>query len=285
MERNMRNKHTCIFVVVLCFVIQCVLSFPVLSAGSGLSYYTGGEGKISLGAFPSKTEYSITVTGSTTQKTLLMRVDKAGGDMKKFMVPVSEDGTFRFIWLFKAGPGAYTVIFFGSPQPGAMNYAGIAYAKINVTGTVPADYPGMALNEKIIAFVNTVMGKQVGRGECWDLAQEALDKNMADWTRPFTFGTPVDINKEPVMPGDIIQFTSVKIINKRPNGVIETHTLGMPHHTAIIYEVLGRRHFKCAHQNIADSRVVLVTEINLANMTSGQVRVYRPVAAAVIPPD
>ena len=272
-----------------CFPIVCVILYHAVPSPAqsvvDISYYNPGEGTLTVESFPATVDFSLKVAGSTTQKTLIMRVDKAGasGDsMKKFKVPVSSDGKFGFKWLFKDGAGTYNIVFFGSPQSNALSYTGLAYAKIKVTGTVPASFPELELNEKVISYVNTVLGKQVGRGECWDLAQEALDTVMADWTRPYAFGVPVNPDKEEVRAGDIIQFTRVKIEEKLENGTTRFHTLGLPEHTAVIYEVTGPGRYKLAHQNVDGVRTVMISSINLADVRSGKIRIFRPVAAAIL---
>jgi hypothetical protein len=60
-------------------------------------------------------------------------------------------------------------------------------------------------NIKIVEYVNTVIGKKVGRGECWDLANEALTYANARWEFPTKFGRAIDYKKEQVLAGDLIQ--------------------------------------------------------------------------------
>lgn len=283
-EGDMNKYLLCMCTAILSVILYNAVPSPAQS-GVDISYYNPGEGKLTVESFPVTVDYSLTVSGSTTQKTLIMRIDKAGASdssMKKFKVPVSSDGSFSFKWLFKDGAGTYNIVFFGSPQANALSYTGLAYAKIKVTGTVPASLPGLELNEKVIAFVNTVLGKQVGRGECWDLAQEALDTVMADWARPYAFGVPVNPEKDQVRAGDIIQFTRVKTEKKLENGGIEFHTLGLPDHTAIIYEVTGPGRFRLAHQNVEGVRTVMISGFDLADVRSGKIRIFRPVAAAIL---
>src|ERR1700754_2264222 len=67
------------------------------------------------------------------------------------------------------------------------------------------------LNKKIISFVKTKIGKKVGRGECWDLAAEALNTNGAKWDGDYGFGREINLKKECVYPGDIMQFTNVSV--------------------------------------------------------------------------
>jgi hypothetical protein len=125
------------------------------------------------------------------------------------------------------------------------------------------------------------MGTTVGSGECWDLAQQALDMNLAEWSRPTSFGRPLNPETDEIKAGDIIQFRSVKITEHLPGGVTRWETLGTPDHTAIIYRVLGKKRYTLAHQNIGGKRSVMTSDINLAKVTGGKYRIYRPVALMI----
>lgn len=130
------------------------------------------------------------------------------------------------------------------------------------------------LNQKIIKYVNSVMGKQVDRGECWDLANQALNQNNAKWNGEYIYGKPIDPEKDEVYPGDIIQFEKVKV--KYVNGnVITTETMG--HHTAIVYKVYGKGKYQLAHQNTGFSgRKVGLSDLYLENVMKGKMKFYRP---------
>ena len=115
--------------------------------------------------------------------------------------------------------------------------------------TATTDIPDT--NVKILEFVNTVVGKQVGRGECWDLAAAALDYSGAYLDRTnqkniYIFGKEYNPKKDKVYPGDIIQIENLKIEYTKENMII---TESMTHHTAIIYEVVDKDLYKIAHQN------------------------------------
>ena len=130
------------------------------------------------------------------------------------------------------------------------------------------------LNQQIIEFVNSKMNKKVGKGECWDLANEALTLVQAKWDGNLKFGRKLDYKKECIYPGDIIQFEKVKV-KYTENKV--TYQEAMPHHTAIIYEVKGTGDFVLAHQNTAyTGRKVGISSLNLMNVTGGKISIYRP---------
>jgi len=132
------------------------------------------------------------------------------------------------------------------------------------------------LNQKIIDYVKTVIGKQVDRGECWDLANRALTDNNADWNLEYKYGTLLDPKKDEILPGDIIQFEKVKVIYVVGN---TTTTETMPHHTAIVYRVIEPGVYELAHQNTGFSgRKVGLSTLNISNVTKGRMYFYRPVS-------
>lgn len=71
----------------------------------------------------------------------------------------------------------------------------------------------LTTNQKIVAWVDGQLGKKIGRGECWDLGEEAL-KNAAAQTSndlgpvgkdtDYVWGDPINDLKD-VQPGDILQ--------------------------------------------------------------------------------
>ncbi len=133
------------------------------------------------------------------------------------------------------------------------------------------------LNQKIVAYVATTIGKKVDRGECWDLANQALKQNEAMWDWAYEYGQLIDPLKETVFPGDIIQFENVEVKYKKGNA---TYTETMDHHTAIVYRVINQENkiFELAHQNTEFSgRKVGLSEFNLKNVTKGKAMFYRPV--------
>jgi len=129
------------------------------------------------------------------------------------------------------------------------------------------------LNREIISFVDSKMKKKVGRGECWDLAAEALKATNAKWNGKLQFGRKLE-KEEAILPGDIIQFEGVKI--KYEKGSVR-YTQVLKHHTGIVYEMKGANQFDMANQNTAEhGRKVTLTFIDLEQMVSGKVYIYRP---------
>lgn len=129
------------------------------------------------------------------------------------------------------------------------------------------------LNQKMLDFVNKNKGKKVDRGECWDLVAKPLNDNGAKWDGEYKFGIKVDYKKDKIYPGDIIQFEKVLIKYKEGNAA---YTINLEHHTAVVYEVLGKGHYKVAEQNTEKGKIVTIGDLNLNYMTKGKVQFFRP---------
>lgn len=111
--------------------------------------------------------------------------------------------------------------------------------------------------------------EQVGNGECWTLADDAFLSSGA--TRPGddprVWGRLVDYAKEPIEPGDIVEFRNASITGYGITG---------PEHTAVV--IKGGRRGACtlAEQNWGGVKKVRHIAVNLSNLVSGEVMVYRP---------
>ena len=123
--------------------------------------------------------------------------------------------------------------------------------------------------KKIVAYCDANKGKKVGKGECWDLAKEALNSAGATWTPPYVFGKELG-KKEQLQAGDILQFEKVKI--EYPNGSWKE----LPHHTAVVHSVVEGTKLMMAEQNANGKRFVIVSEIDLSYITKGKYTAYRP---------
>src|SRR5574343_1695463 len=91
-------------------------------------------------------------------------------------------------------------------------------------------------NLKVIEYVKSVTSKKVGRGECWDLANEALNFANAKWNPPFEFGKKIDYKTEEIIPGDIIHINNLVMESRVGNAITKWK---MADHTAILFEVKG----------------------------------------------
>ncbi|NJN25302.1 MAG: hypothetical protein HC819_04660 [Cyclobacteriaceae bacterium] len=136
------------------------------------------------------------------------------------------------------------------------------------------------LNQKVVDYLDTVIGKKVDRGECWDLAAAALDHAGAFLDRSsqksiYVFGKVVNPKTDEIFAGDIIQLENVKLEYTKDDGI---YTENMAHHTAIVYKVLDKNHFEIAHQNTSFSgKKVGVSEFKLSDVKKGKIIFYRPV--------
>jgi len=269
--------------ILLALVVGAILVGPAVAQtyNDAMTWYDGGEGKLSLAPTPVTNLSSIVFAGTTTQKDLLVTVTKEGAEAHSAHIPLAADGSFNVLYLIKGGIGTYAITFFGSPQKGSAKYQGLGVFTLTVAEVLPAELLNLELNGKISEFVDKVLGSTVGRGECWDLAQEALDTNLADWTRPLTFGLPLDPERAEIKAGDIVQFRNLKTTEQLSDKTTRWETLGSPDHTAVIYKVLGKKHYTLAHQNVRGKRRVITSDINLAKATSGEYWIYRPVALMV----
>ena len=146
------------------------------------------------------------------------------------------------------------------------------FPNFNVDSSAPCDSPP-DLNKKIIEFVNINLNKKVGRGECWDLAAQALNTHNAKWDKKLNYGTRVDYTSECIYPGDVIQFERVYLEEKVDGGTFRSE---IPHHTAIIYEVKSPGQFMIAHQNYNNKKRVVLTSLNMNNIKRGKAMIYRP---------
>jgi hypothetical protein len=133
------------------------------------------------------------------------------------------------------------------------------------------------LNRKVLKFAQDHTGEQVGNGECWTLAADALAHAGAQ--RPGVNGVPVNTfgrkldPKSAILPGDVVQFEKAKFEHKTETA---TSWQTMPHHTAIVSKVDGKT-ISILHQNYAGKRTVGAGEIVLTELTEGTVEFFRPV--------
>lgn len=131
------------------------------------------------------------------------------------------------------------------------------------------------LNQQMIAYLKTTINKKVARGECWDLAAQGLNKIGANWDKNYGFGKIIDLKKECVFPGDIIQFEDVEIEYKDKGTFYKE---SMMHHTALVYEVKGKESFVIAQQNTGmHGKKVSLDPLELKNIRKGSYTFFRPV--------
>lgn len=136
-----------------------------------------------------------------------------------------------------------------------------------------AAQPSVGIPEAVAAYAESHMGTKVGRGECWDLAQAALNAAGAKWDGAYAFGDPVKVDA--VERGDVVQFDQV-LVEHRTATSMARETLGP--HTAIVLEVLAPGRYLLAHQNFGpQGRKVSRYELIMADVKRGTITFFRPV--------
>jgi hypothetical protein len=143
---------------------------------------------------------------------------------------------------------------------------------------VPTERVLASLNERIRMHAESLLGKQVGGGECTDLVNETLGFCNAKQLRvladgSYEWGQNVALTdakgNAAVIPGDILQFENVVF---KGGG----YTYNYPHHTAIVRSVNGKQ-IELLHQNVNNVRRVLTGSINLDHLhPGGSIKAYRP---------
>ncbi|MBS1708694.1 MAG: hypothetical protein JSS65_08245 [Armatimonadetes bacterium] len=152
------------------------------------------------------------------------------------------------------------------------------------------------LGPAIVRYCESNLKKQVGRGECSDLALGAL-KLMGVSTRlpedepapgDYVWGTPVyrvwmeggkakewpdSGGRKAVKPGDIVQLRDVEISWRNGNAYGQQF---YPHHTSVVASV-GKDGLKWTvfEQNSNGRRYVVKNDMDVANMKKGYFTVYR----------
>ena len=141
------------------------------------------------------------------------------------------------------------------------------------------------INQKVVNWARAQSGKQVGKGECWDLADRALrqagaqssaDLGPMDDDADYVWGDEISDLKD-VQPGDILQFrdfavtTTVETETRYADGSSETstteETFTRPHHTAVVSKVKSGALLKILEQNVAPA----VKKVQLHNLNTKDV--------------
>ena len=129
--------------------------------------------------------------------------------------------------------------------------------------------PISEIQREVVNFAADNIGKTIGRGECWDLADQALRVAGAEPPKGYSFGDRIPLNE--IQPGDILQFTSARFDEPGYWTI-----MGTPNHTAVVHAVGDTRAF-ILQQNFDGKRYVTTYDLNLNNQTSGQIEAFRPV--------
>lgn len=123
-------------------------------------------------------------------------------------------------------------------------------------------------NQKVLVWARGKMRQRVGKGECWDLAEAALEHAHAVSSselgpsgpdQDYVWGDPISLTD--VRPGDILQFTDFVILTHTETNVDfddgstleswnDERAVRGPHHTAIVDHVVGTSRFKILEQHV-----------------------------------
>jgi hypothetical protein len=158
--------------------------------------------------------------------------------------------------------------------------------------------PSVELGQRVASFCYGHLGKTVGRGECTDLADQALawagaqprswDASNDDFVwgtlackwenKRYELGPSGRASNIVLHPGDVIQLRDVKFYHQYAGGYANQE---YPHHTAVVEEVSEDGNTcKVFEQNINGKRFVMENTYSLAELASGWLRFYRPIPNA-----
>lgn len=150
--------------------------------------------------------------------------------------------------------------------------------------TSPPQLP--PLNAAVVAYCEARIGQKVARGECAELAHEALVASRAvsftgESPKPgdYVWGKLVATIKPgglgeavKVLPGDIVQYRDVVFERRTPNSWSRSSA---SHHTSVIAAARPGA-WTLYEQNVNGRRTVGRSEVTLTDLKSGTLWVYRP---------
>lgn len=160
-----------------------------------------------------------------------------------------------------------------------------------------APAPAPTLGDKIAAYCKTLLGEQVGGGECAHLATAALKSVDAQGRHQdspndgdYVWGELVFVlDKAPksadnkgkatdLRPGDVIQYRDTKWAGPKRTGK-GTYSASAGHHTSVVQAVEDKgKTIKIYQQNSGGKRFVTQDVLYLDDLKEGWIRAYRPVA-------
>jgi hypothetical protein len=169
-----------------------------------------------------------------------------------------------------------------------------------------------SLNDQVKNWAFNKKGQQVGDGECFALADQALTSNGAKTASDFgtvtadanyTWGTSVATLND-ALPGDIIQFRKYQVVTttttttttttKNSDGTTsidtqtstDTQTLGRPHHTAIIWSTSGAGVVNVLEQNVdPGGKTVQNNVLNFSDSSTSSSNVSQPDPSTTVKTD
>jgi hypothetical protein len=163
---------------------------------------------------------------------------------------------------------------------------------------IPQTTAAQTIGQKMADFCKANLGKQVGDGDCYDLAAQALkaagakprfifkdhpEKGDYVWgtliySREVEDGKPKETaTVTQIQPGDVIQFRNARFQGRRPGG--GKYSLTAKHHTAVVHEVRNKGTVVVVlHQNWGGKKLVTQSTFALGDLTSGWIRIDRAIS-------
>ncbi|KAK9433940.1 hypothetical protein V1505DRAFT_360855 [Lipomyces doorenjongii] len=151
------------------------------------------------------------------------------------------------------------------------------------------DAAATSFGENVAKFVEANIGRQIGNGECWTVANESLKASGAMESCGFIHGVEIwssnpatgarSGDEEMLRRGDILQFKSARFRSSGPSGRrVEEKYVGAPDHTAVIVAVHSAAPIVVTvlEQNVGGVRSVQQGSYVFSEMTDGSVAAYRP---------
>ena len=152
------------------------------------------------------------------------------------------------------------------------------------------------LNASLVHFCRSYLGRQLGNGQCSELAMLGLPAIGAQMDLRNQWGTPVcnygTVNgrrtiqlgsagynrrnplKPDIRPGDLIQYENVKFEQRWDGGY---SVKSYPHHTSVIEQVSKDGNtIRVLEQNVNGTQFVVETVLYLPSQTEGTMRITRP---------
>ena len=145
------------------------------------------------------------------------------------------------------------------------------------------------LNARVLKEAYKNYGKQVDRGECWDVANEAFLAAGAQAPDGYVWSNK-QVPLKDCQAGDVLQFSWAKFETKitHADGSWNTYfksagsAASKGAHTALVFDNEGDLVMSVLEQNVGGVRKEMFNTYDFGAMTSGSVKCYQPEAAAAM---
>ncbi|GAO52032.1 hypothetical protein G7K_6120-t1 [Saitoella complicata NRRL Y-17804] len=150
---------------------------------------------------------------------------------------------------------------------------------------------------QVVEWCQSRIGTQVSRGECWDVANEALKAVAAECPEAPCMTSAGTVHGHPIYettdrgeiwaadnvirPGDVLQFLTAQFEVREGSGrVVMRSTAGAPDHTSVVTRYDPNTGIcEVLEQNVGGVRKVQKGTVHLRSRVAGEVRAYRPIRA------